>query len=53
MGAARESKWPAFPFCSPKCRLIDLGRWLDGNYGVPAGPDDDELPEIDDEDAPS
>jgi endogenous inhibitor of DNA gyrase (YacG/DUF329 family) len=26
----------AFPFCSPRCRLIDLGRWLDGDYRVPA-----------------
>ncbi|MCC6581675.1 MAG: DNA gyrase inhibitor YacG [Phycisphaeraceae bacterium] len=21
-----------FPFCGSRCRLIDLGRWLDGNY---------------------
>jgi hypothetical protein len=27
----------AFPFCSPGCRLVDLGRWLDGSYRV-AGP---------------
>jgi hypothetical protein len=26
---------PAFPFCSPRCQLIDLGRWLDGDYRVP------------------
>lgn len=24
-----------FPFCSEKCRLIDLGKWLDGGYSVP------------------
>jgi endogenous inhibitor of DNA gyrase (YacG/DUF329 family) len=24
------------PFCSEKCRLIDLGQWLDGSYAVPA-----------------
>ncbi|OQY06480.1 MAG: hypothetical protein B6I25_03845 [Planctomycetales bacterium 4572_13] len=23
-----------FPFCSERCRLIDLGAWLDGNYRV-------------------
>jgi uncharacterized protein len=23
-----------FPFCSERCRLIDLGRWLDGKYQV-------------------
>ena len=22
------------PFCSPRCRNIDLGRWLKGNYKV-------------------
>ena len=24
-----------FPFCSERCKLIDLGRWLDGNYQIP------------------
>jgi endogenous inhibitor of DNA gyrase (YacG/DUF329 family) len=27
---------PALPFCSERCRTIDLGRWLDESYGVPA-----------------
>ena len=26
---------PAFPFCSPRCRAIDLGRWFTGAYVVP------------------
>jgi endogenous inhibitor of DNA gyrase (YacG/DUF329 family) len=26
---------PTVPFCSDRCRLIDLGRWLDESYGVP------------------
>jgi endogenous inhibitor of DNA gyrase (YacG/DUF329 family) len=21
-----------FPFCSPRCRLIDLGKWASGDY---------------------
>lgn len=29
-----------FPFCSPRCKLIDLGRWLDGKYQVPVAPED-------------
>ena len=34
---------PTVPFCSDRCRLIDLGRWLDESYGVPAPlPDEDE-----------
>lgn len=24
-----------FPFCSDRCRLVDLGNWLDGKYVVP------------------
>lgn len=28
------------PFCSERCKLIDLGRWLDGKYQIPVGPDD-------------
>lgn len=24
------------PFCCEKCRLIDLGQWLDESYRVPA-----------------
>ncbi len=25
----------AFPFCSDRCRLLDLGKWLGGDYRVP------------------
>ena len=26
---------PAFPFCTERCRTIDLGRWLDERYRIP------------------
>ena len=26
---------PSFPFCSERCKLIDLGRWIDGAYVIP------------------
>ena len=29
---------PAFPFCSPRCRAIDLGKWFTGTYRVPGKP---------------
>jgi endogenous inhibitor of DNA gyrase (YacG/DUF329 family) len=29
---------PTFPFCSERCRLVDLGRWIDGAYAIP-GPE--------------
>lgn len=26
---------PAMPFCSERCRMVDLGRWLGEGYGLP------------------
>jgi endogenous inhibitor of DNA gyrase (YacG/DUF329 family) len=31
-----------FPFCSERCKLIDLGRWLGGRYQIPVEPDDED-----------
>lgn len=31
----------AYPFCSHRCQLVDLGRWLDGEYRIPGEPLDD------------
>ena len=40
-------EWPDWPFCSPRCKLIDLGRWLGGDYRIATqlGPDDEEVQE--------
>ena len=27
---------PDFPFCSERCRLVDLGNWASGQYVIPA-----------------
>lgn len=27
-------EWPDWPFCSNRCKLVDLGRWLGGNYRI-------------------
>jgi len=33
------SKLPRFfPFCSERCKLIDLGAWLDAKYRIPGKP---------------
>ncbi|MGN6507092.1 MAG: DNA gyrase inhibitor YacG [Tepidisphaeraceae bacterium] len=32
-GAAPAKSY--FPFCSERCKLVDLGRWLDGKYQIP------------------
>ncbi|MFC4166681.1 DNA gyrase inhibitor YacG [Teichococcus aestuarii] len=26
------------PFCSDRCRQVDLGRWLQGGYVIPGAP---------------
>ncbi len=31
---ATASDSPYFPFCSVRCKQIDLSRWLDGKYAV-------------------
>ena len=30
------------PFCSERCRDVDLNRWLSGSYVVPGRDDEDE-----------
>ncbi len=30
-----------FPFCSERCRLIDLNAWLDAEYRIVARPDEE------------
>ncbi|MGI5862121.1 MAG: DNA gyrase inhibitor YacG [Myxococcales bacterium] len=32
----------SFPFCSERCKLVDLGRWLDGDYRIPKRSDESE-----------
>jgi endogenous inhibitor of DNA gyrase (YacG/DUF329 family) len=33
---------PYRPFCSERCKLIDLGAWLDGAYSIAAEEDESE-----------
>jgi len=34
---------PAFrPFCSARCKQVDLGRWLSGGYAIPGAPSEPE-----------
>jgi len=43
-----EARWQ--PFCSQRCQLADLGRWLQGDYRVP-GPPVEQLEDGSDADA--
>jgi endogenous inhibitor of DNA gyrase (YacG/DUF329 family) len=44
----KPSSQATFPFCSPRCKAVDLNRWLSGSYVIPgpaeemSGPDTDE-----------
>jgi endogenous inhibitor of DNA gyrase (YacG/DUF329 family) len=38
------------PFCSARCKDVDLGKWLSGSYAVPGPPiEDEDLPKRDDD----
>jgi uncharacterized protein len=42
-----------FPFCSPRCRTIDLGKWASGASVIASPSEDDDEPIIDSNDADS
>ncbi len=35
-----RAKNPLFPFCSPRCRAIDLGKWIGEEFRIPGPPAD-------------
>jgi endogenous inhibitor of DNA gyrase (YacG/DUF329 family) len=41
--AERNKPKTFYPFCSERCKLIDLGRWLGGKYQIPA--EDEDIPD--------
>ncbi len=46
-----KSVVPEFrPFCSARCKQIDLGRWLNETYRVPVAPSEEEAMNEDDSD---
>jgi endogenous inhibitor of DNA gyrase (YacG/DUF329 family) len=51
IAAAALSELPDFPFCSPRCRLIDLGRWLGEAYQIPPATKGEAPADHDSEDA--
>ena len=32
-----------YPFCTARCKLVDLGRWLKGSYQIPVQITPDEI----------
>lgn len=47
-GAPQE--YPDRPFCSKRCRVIDLGRWLGEGYRIPGKPAVSDEPGAEDDD---
>lgn len=43
--APAEMKSPLFPFCSKRCRTIDLGKWIQGDYRISRGVEEADLDE--------
>ena len=40
----RDGNNKFFPFCSSRCQLVDLSKWLDEKYRIPGEPvDPDEI----------
>ena len=37
----KASQRETYPFCSPRCKAIDLNRWLSGSYAIPVTEEDD------------
>jgi endogenous inhibitor of DNA gyrase (YacG/DUF329 family) len=35
----KPSARSAYPFCSKRCADVDLNRWLNGSYAIPAAED--------------
>jgi len=48
---SKSGEAPYRPFCSLRCKMIDLGRWLDGTYTIsePATPEEIERAQRDSE----
>jgi len=40
--AKARTENPTFPFCSPRCRSVDLGKWLNEEYRVHLDDEPDE-----------
>ncbi|GGD96144.1 DNA gyrase inhibitor YacG [Aureimonas endophytica] len=45
----RPSDRASYPFCSPRCKAVDLNRWLSGTYVIPGPVSEEALPGEDDD----
>jgi endogenous inhibitor of DNA gyrase (YacG/DUF329 family) len=48
----RECRWqdnPFRPFCSERCKVVDIGAWATGGHRIPGEPVENETPDDEDE----
>jgi endogenous inhibitor of DNA gyrase (YacG/DUF329 family) len=38
----KPSTREAYPFCSTRCKEVDLNRWLSGSYAIPVRDDEED-----------
>ena len=50
---AHRDEAPYRPFCSERCKMVDLGRWLDGTYSVSESIDPEDFTNESDEQPPA
>ena len=39
----------SYPFCSPRCKSVDLNRWLSGSYVIPGTEEEPSAPDTGEE----
>lgn len=39
----RPSERATYPFCSTRCKEVDLNRWLSGSYAIPVTEEDENV----------
>ena len=44
-----DKRSESYPFCSERCRLLDLHKWLSGDYKIPVAAPQPLLPEEEEE----
>jgi endogenous inhibitor of DNA gyrase (YacG/DUF329 family) len=46
-GETVEQANKSFPFCSPRCRMADLGKWMNEDYKISREMKETDLDELD------
>ena len=50
LNVERKEDAPFRPFCCKRCKLVDLGRWLDGTHNISESITPDDLKNLESDD---